>query len=757
MPPEPDPPYPERRDLGQARPEAAETPLPTILPPNIRAWRARLAARPPAHLSAAGVSVVVSHSGGGLPRILHWGADLGEISDNGLRELERATSRGTGPNEIDTEIPVAVLPEHSRGWNGRPGLAGHRDGRDWSARFELIGWELTGRGHDGPCQRLVATAIDQAAGLRLRWELELLRSGLLRCRAALTVEDDASGQYVVDGLALTVPVPTVATELLDLTGRWARERSPQRAPFLVGAHLRDNRRGRTGADAPLILAAGTPGFGFATGEVWAVHTAWSGNHRTYAEKVASGMAVLGGGELLLPGEIRLAAGQTYRSPWLYGGYGCGLDEMAARFHGFLRARVNHPVHPRPVVINTWEAVGFDHDLARLTELARRGAEVGAERFVLDDGWFSGRRHDRAGLGDWVVDKSVWPDGLGPLIEVVTGLGMDFGLWMEPEMINPDSDLARAHPDWMLATGGRLPPTSRHQQVLDLGNPDAYEHVLERVDSLLDEYDIAYLKWDHNRDLVDAGHPPGGEAGVHAQTTATYQLIDELKARHPEVEIESCSSGGLRVDLGIIARTDRVWGSDCLDALERQRIHRWTTQVIPPELVGAHVGSSPDLITGRRLELSFRAGTAVFGSFGIEWDLTRLAAEELAELGEWVRFYRENRHLLHAGRVVRADRQDSLWLHGVVAPDRSDALFALVSETTAVTTYAGAVRFPWLDPDRTYHLAPQPPGDRPAMLNPRPPGWLDGGVTLPGSALAAVGVQAPILRPEQLLLIRARAV
>jgi alpha-galactosidase len=237
------------------------------------------------------------------------------------------------------------------------------------------------------------------------------------------------------------------------------------------------------------------------------------------------------------------------------------------------------------VLNTWEAVYFDHDLARLTSLADTAAAIGVERFVLDDGWFRHRRDDSAGLGDWYVDETVWPDGLSPLIKHVRALGMEFGLWFEPEMANPDSDLVRDHPDWVLAAAGRWPTLSRNQLVVDVAHPDAYQYLLERLDKLVSELGIAYLKWDHNRDLIEAVH--AGVAGVHAQTAAVYRLLDELRERHPELEIESCSSGGARVDLGILERTDRVWASDTNDPVERQQIQRWTSALIPLELIGAH--------------------------------------------------------------------------------------------------------------------------------------------------------------------------
>ena len=559
-------------------------------------------------------------------------------------------------------------------------------------------------------------------------------------------------------LPVQLPVPAHATELLDLAGRWSRERVPQRHELAYGAWVREGRRGRTGHDAPLLLVAGTKGFGFRHGEVWGVHVGWSGDSTVWAERLPEQQVSLGGGELLRTGEVRLAPGESYTSPWLYAVHSRdGLDGLSRRLHDWVRARPGHPSSPRPVVLNTWEAVYFDHDLARLHEIAGHAAAIGVERFVLDDGWFTGRRSDHAGLGDWEVDADVWPDGLDPLVDRVTGLGMDFGLWVEPEMVNLDSDLARAHPDWLLAPEGRTPLSWRHQQVLDLANPDAWQHLLQRLDALLSTYPIAYLKWDHNRDLLEASHQ--GRPGVHAQTLAFYALLDELRARHPRVEIESCASGGGRVDLEVLARTDRIWASDCTDALERQLIQRWTGLLVPPELVGAHVSAPRNHQTGRFLDLSFRAGTALFGHFGIEWDVSRATEAERAELAAWVATYKELRPLLHHGDVVRADDMPrGSELHGVVSRERDDAVFALVQTEPLDSSLPARLQLPGLDAERSYRLRALPPGDQPRVLQVKAPVWLTGGeITLAGSVLGSVGVAVPILAPQQLLLLRATAV
>jgi alpha-galactosidase len=698
------------------------------------------------HWRSAGVSLVLDRTGDGLPRVLHWGADLGELPDPELAALAAASVPPVVTNNIDQPVPVSVLPEQSVGWLGTPGLTGNRGGAAFSTAYRVTAVTSPGS------RQLHITARDEVAALTLLLEIELTDAGLVRQRATVTSEGGTE-PYTVDGLLLTLPVPTEATELLDLTGRHLRERSPQRRPYTPGTWVRDNRRGRTGADATLLLAAGSTGFGFRHGEVWAVHVAWSGNHRTVAERTPAGVSLLGGGELLLSGEIRLGAGESYRGPWLYGSYGVGLDEVSARFHRHLRARPQHPSSPRPVVVNTWEAVYFDHDLGKLKALADAAAEVGAERFVLDDGWFRHRRNDHAGLGDWYVDEGVWPEGLHPLVSHVRAAGLEFGLWVEPEMVNPDSDLARAHPEWIMATGGRLPPESRHQQVLDLGHPEAYAYLLERLDALLSEYAIGYLKWDHNRDLIDAGHSPRGAAGVHEQTLAVYRLLDELRARHPDVEIESCSSGGARIDLEILERTDRVWASDTIDALERQQIQRWTGVLLPPELIGAHVGAPVSHTTGRWHALSFRAGTALFGHFGIEWNLTAASADDRARLAGWVTLYKQLRGLLHSGTVVRSDHPDpALWVHGVVAEDRSEAVYAVVATATGVVAPPGRVRLPGLAPDVGYRVTPLPPGDQlDGPFHTRLPWWSDG-VSLSGRTLGEVGVQAPNLFPERLVLL-----
>jgi alpha-galactosidase len=709
-------------------------------------------------LTAAGVTVLIDASDGQLPAIVHWGGAIPGIDAGTAAALVAAAGAVVGSNNIDPVPRPALLPEHHLGWTGRPGLSGSRGGRSWTPAFRtrsvmLDGAPVAGFRAGGPGV-IEVSAGDDEAELALRLTLELLHSGLLRVRAAVT--NAGPDPYQVDDLVLALPVPAEAAELLDFTGRHNLERVPQRRPFRMGTHVRENRKGRTGADSAYVLHAGTPGFGFATGEVWGVHTAWSGNHTHYAERVFTGERLLGGGELLLPGEIRLATGETYEAPWLYGAYGTGLDEVARRFHRHLRARDRPVSADRPVTMNVWEAVYFNHDLDQLLDLADRAASVGVERYVLDDGWFGGRRHDHAGLGDWVVAPDVWPRGLHPLVEHVKGLGMQFGLWFEPEMVNPDSEAARAHPEWIMSGRAEWPIESRSQQVLNLGIPAAYEHVKQQILTILKEYPIDYVKWDHNRDLIEAGNQvDGGRPGVHAQTLAFYRLLDEIREAHPGLEIESCSSGGARVDLAVLERTDRVWVSDNIDPHDRQTMLRWTTQLVPPEYMGSHIASGRSHTTGRRHDLGFRAATAVFGHLGIEWDLAQATADEMAELAEWIRFFKAERGLLLGGDLVRMDSADDrVLVHGVVAPDRSRAWFAMAVLDSGAPDPYGRLRLRGLDPDRHYRIRPAFVGPRPAGV--RAPSWWgddDQGAVFLGAALEHAGVASPKVNPDQVVLFR----
>jgi alpha-galactosidase len=689
---------------------------------------------------AAGTGLIVFPRADSLPPV--W---VGPVPASGFPPADAAAL-------LTAVRPCSLLPEHGQGWFGRPGLAGHRlDGRDWSPLFHPVRCRQDE-------QQVRIEAADTVAGLGLVTEIEARTGGVIRVRHTLT--NLGREPYVVDSLEVVFPLPGAVREVLDFTGRQTAERIPQRHQVGDGLWLREGRRGHTGHDSATMLVAGVPGFRFDHGEAYGLHVAWSGNtvHRLErvpsglgmaetGERIQPGVTTIGGGELLLPGEITLGEGESYATPWVYlAATRAGLDDLAGQFHGYLRSRPAHPGSPRPVNLNVWEAVYFSHDLGKLKALADAAAEAGVERYVLDDGWFRGRRDDRAGLGDWWVDDDVWPGGLHKLVDYVRGRGLAFGLWIEPEMVNPDSALYREHPDWILATGHRRPPLQRHQLVLDLTRPEVSGYLLERISALLSEYEISYVKWDCNRDIIDAGSGTrAGAAAAHGQALAVYALLDELRRRHPDVEWESCAAGGGRIDLAMLERVERVWASDMTDALARQSIQRWTGQLVPPEYLGAHVSAPFSHQTGRYMPLSLRGATALFGHFGIEWDITGATAAELADLGAWIGLYKEHRGLIHTGRMVRLDApDDTAWMYGVVAPDGSAAVMCYAQLDEPRNDQPCALRVPGLDPLRRYQVTDVTPGPYLPRRNGLS-GTRISGVQVSGAALAGIGLAIPAQR------------
>ena len=703
------------------------------------------------HLERDGIALLISQVGDALPHVLHWGGEVGAGSDP--EAIALALSRQSPPGTLDAAWELSLAPQEGDGWSGRPGMQLRRGGIVHHPR-----WVVTDT--DATDDRFRVNARDEASGLLLTIAIGIEAGGVLWVELALAHEGGTDAEPIdVDWLEATLPVPSTTDALLTFDGRWAREKRPVVTGMPSGATVRQSRRGRPGHDNPIAAIASIGEPRWRAGELWGVHLAWSSDLTVRVDRVTDAVTLIGAGELLRPGEIRVAPGEEYRTPRAAFVYSAeGLDGFAARMHTWLRARPQHPSSPRPLVLNTWEAVYFDHDPARLTALAERAAQVGIERFVLDDGWFLGRRDDSTSLGDWVVDRAVWPDGLTPLADRVHELGMQFGLWFEPEMVSLDSDVARAHPEWLLHDRGHLDHDAslswRQQYVLNLADPGAYAHVLGQIDALVQELRIDFIKCDHNRDLVESVH--AGRPGGHAQMTAVYALLRELKTRHPRLEIESCSSGGARTDLGILEVTDRVWASDSNDPVERQDIQRWTGLLLPPELVGAHVGPTTSHSSGRTTALSYRMATSLMGSAGFEWDILSCDDDETAAIERFAKLYKELRPIVHEGRVVHPELRDPAWrVTGFMVADAAVVVVATVAGLQDAR--AERLRMPGLSRDRRYRVRVRREiGD--ARHGWIAPGWFSAGeIELPGAVLAEVGLQLPTLWPLQAFVLHLEAI
>jgi alpha-galactosidase len=582
----------------------------------------------------------------GAPVWRHWG---GRVETAAPPPLAEATERASFA--LDEPVPFAIAPPAGLGWFGQPLLKLRRAGE--ACAFEVHACTVEQSGGS------VAFVLDdEVAQVRLVQSFGLGADDVLRCTA--TVHNLGDSALEVEWLASALlPLPAQSRSLLSWRGRHNAEFVACAEPMPEQAWLRETRRGLPGHGGPPGLYVLGEGATLHGGPCFAAQLAWPGDTRIVVERHDEGYWTLAAGAVPLAGELRLAPGQEWRSPELMATFSPhGRGGAMRNFHRHVRAANPRLSSPRPVHLNSWEACYFAHDEARMLRLAEAAAELGVERFVLDDGWFMGRRDDRAGLGDWAVDPAVYPRGLKPLAQRVNDLGMEFGLWVEPEMVNPDSALFRRHPDWVLAPVGRPPRTARHQLVLDLRRPEVRDHLFTALHTLLRELPIAYLKWDHNRD-----HAPGG--GV-AQTQGALDLLARVRAAHPHIAIEGCAGGGGRIDAASAALVDRFWTSDNLDAVSRLGIQRGFLAFLPPEMMGAHVGASPAHATGRAQPLAFRAAVAVTGHLGLELDPDRLAPEERLELARWIAFYKRWRGLLHDGDVWLGEGPDGLTWQAHVA-------------------------------------------------------------------------------------------
>jgi alpha-galactosidase len=446
-------------------------------------------------------------------------------------------------------------------------------------------------------------------------------------------------------------------QLSHVHGRWAAESRLVRSPLTYGEKVIGSRRGHTGHQYLPWVALDTD----ATeerGEVYGCALGWSGSWRiAVAQLPDARVQITGGAGYDESGLLSLAPGESFTTPlfaalWSDAGFG----GASRTWHAYQRAYVIPDAdRDRPVLYNSWEATQFDISEEQQEVLAQRAAAAGVELFVVDDGWFGARTSDRAGLGDWTPNPDRFPAGLKPLADRVHALGMQFGIWVEPEMINPDSDLYRAHPDWVQYQEGRKRTEFRNQLVLNLAREDVQEYLWEQLDGLLSSAPIDYVKWDFNRCFTDAGWP--GDAYPQRlwvdHVRALYALLDRLREDHPGVAFESCSGGGGRIDLGILSRTDQVWTSDNTDPLDRLAIQHGFSQIHPARVMAAWVTDSPNTqLNDRVSSLRFRFVSAMAGVLGVGGDLSEWTEEELAEAREWIDLYKEIRPLVQHGDLHR---------------------------------------------------------------------------------------------------------
>lgn len=677
-------------------------------------------------------AVFASH-GGGVPALVHFGPRLSDDEDVAAIALMAMPNVVGG--QLDPLVPLTLIPTAMTGWQGHPGFITHTP--DDTHVPDLYLDHVENRDAD----TLAFAVADRHSNAGIEITINLCsESQLLSLMVFPVGEFDAP----FDWLALSLPVPADMHRIVDHGGRWCGEFQRQERRFAVGQHVRESREGRSGH-------AHFPGVAFladdashTSGSCMAVSLCWSGGHKLVAEQLPDGRRHTQFGiandqplnAWIRPIEIWLA--------WSDVGLNGASAAMVRKARRTLPKQVKRPVH-----YNCWEAVYFDHKPDELMEIATLAAGLGAERFVLDDGWFKGRNDDTTSLGDWVVDSGKYPEGLSKLVDHVLGLGMEFGIWFEPEMVNKSSDLYAAHPDWVL--GAQNQPPGRHQFVLDLSRPGVSDYLFDKISQVLETYQVTYIKWDHNRVLT---------GGTPRQTHELYNLMRRLNEAFPDVEIESCASGGGRIDFGILHHTTRVWLSDSNDALERLRMQHEASQWLPPEIQGSHVGPRQCHTSGRIFSMEFRAWVAAQRHMGFEMDPRELTPDEASTLKRVTDWYKSNRDFMFAADYHRLQSNDPQVFAEMFVDSESDRFVVFKGQAAPSASIAAApFRLNGLDPDGIYELTLLNPQAAPAILNRfASTGFARGEpVNLSGKALMGGALRLPNAFPASMFVVEGQRI
>ena len=676
-------------------------------------------------------SLVLSSLNNRLPCIIYWGECLPR--DENLDELYEASKKDWGDNLLDQIPELSILPEQSANFSGQLGCK-MRDvnGHLLSSNFVFFADEVSNNS-------LTLVFKDKDLGITYTAGIDALYEDDVY---ALNAKINSNNPIIMEWLsAPVIEAPQTSNEMLDYGGHWGSEFRSQTTPWVTGVHLRESRVGTTShAHFPGLMIP-TAGSSENLGSCYGFHYGWSGGHRMIAEQLQDGRKQIQFGNTE---NSELNPLTSFETAKLYISHsGAGLGGVGRIFRDFVsNSIVDLPIGSiRPVHYNCWEAVYFDHNIEELKEIATLAADIGAERFVLDDGWFKGRNSATSSLGDWYVDEHKYPDGMHPLVKHIHSNGMTFGLWFEPEMVSPDSDLFRSHPEWIL--GDISQTLGRAQYVLDISINEVQEYLFERIDSILNEYPIEYIKWDHNRVL------PYPDA---SQTRALYSLLDRIRESHSGLEIETCSSGGGRIDYGILEHTQRVWLSDSNDALERLRIQHEALLWLPIHVTGSHVGPKVCHTSGRELPMSFRAWVSAQRHMGFEMDPKELSSEDKVILKSVTQWWKKNREWMMSANILRLPCIDKTVIAEIQVNLQGDhfVVFAGQSSASELSSSVPLV-LAGLDSKSMYNISVHNKKEI-KSLGKSDEGLMNKNLMLSGQFLMTKGLQLPKVFPANMLVI-----
>ena len=634
--------------------------------------------------------------------------------DGGLRpELARMEYPEYGRGDFREPAIVVLQPDGSRitdlqyvGYRVIPG------------KPELEGLPSTRAGEAGSAscagtETLQIRLLDEPIKLQVTLNYTIFADEPVLARSVLIENLGTQALTVERAASLNLDLPDSDYTMTEFVGAWAREREPSTHPLHPGIQSVGSVRGASSPNFNPTAIVARPGTDECGGEAWGLAFVYSGNFDLHAEVDSYQATRLQLGINPLGFSWHLAPGERFQTPEaLLGHTARGLNDLSHAFHRIVLDHLQRPQwrrRERPILINNWEATYFDFTEDQLLELARTAKAQGIELFVLDDGWFGSRTSDRSGLGDWVANPERLPQGVAGIARKINDIGLQFGLWFEPEMANADSDVVRAHPDWVLRAPGRGTSMYRHQHVLNFANPAVVDGVYAQMHAILSEANVAYVKWDMNRFITEAYDATRESARqgevMHRYILGVYELYRRLLAAFPDLIIEGCSSGGARFDMGILAYSPQIWTSDDTDAIERLHVQYGTSYFYPVAAMGAHVSITPNHQTSRSEPIDTRANVAMFGTFGYEMNLNHVPQTDLTAIRRQTAFFKAFAPLIHNGDFYRlvspCDHRQAAWM--TVAADCSQAIVADFCILGVPNRPSSRLRLQGLDPARWYEV------------------------------------------------------
>lgn len=672
------------------------------------------------HLKTKEYSYVMQVLKSGYLVHLYWGKPLSTFGSYHKLEQEEVANLDVLPMEYgiygtgDYRNPSIEVLQTNGSSTGELKYEGHTI---IAGKPTLEGLPATYVKSEEEAKTLIVTLSDRFSGLKVDLMYTVYEEYPVITRSAKLYNTNESNNLILSrAMSMCVDFEGSDYELLQLSGAWCREKNIYRRPLAPGLTAIDSKRGYSSHQQNPFLALLDKGVSETTGNVYGFHLAYSGNFlgEVDVDQFLDTRLQLG----INPFDFKwtLDSLSSFQTPEVIMVYSdTGLGKMSRIYHKFYRERLCrglYQMEERPILINNWEATYFNFNDVKIKEIASAGKDLGMELFVLDDGWFGKRDSDNSSLGDWVVDKRKLPNGLDTLVKDVTNMGIRFGLWFEPEMVSPNSDLYRAHPDWCLHVPERTPmsgPSQRNQLVLDLTRTDVQDEVVRMLSEILSSAPISYVKWDMNRSYTDMGSallPADKQRETsHRYILGLYHILEVITTRFPKVLFESCASGGGRFDPGMLYYMPQTWTSDDTDAIERLKIQYGTSLVYPTITMGAHISAIPNHQVGRAESLLTRGNVAMAGNFGYELDLTKFSEEEKEEVKAQVAFYKEIRGIIQFGDQYRLlspfEGNETAWIY--VKEDKTEAVAFIYSVLAKPHMPFKKVKLAGLNPDINYAI------------------------------------------------------